>query len=669
MDNNTNRNMKRLKDEQQVRQRPGVIFGTNDEVGAFNGIFEVIANSIDEAREGYGKSIRVKVEQDNVITVEDDGRGLPMDWNAAENMYDWELALCTLYASGKYDDSQYSQSLGLNGLGLTSMQYASSFMKVYSTYGGKTRFMQFEKGKPVGKMKIADAVREGTGTMIQFQPDSEVFPALKLREIAPETFIMALRKQAMLLAGLEIVFEHYTLKSPIVMKYEGGSAEFIDSLVDKRLLPKTVEFTDTESGTDDEELYPEPYTVNMKLTFNFSRQADFGGFVEIYHNASHMFEGGKTVDGFERGFIGAFTEYAKKTGKIAKTDRFLYKDVSSILLCVATTDAPGNRTWFKNQTKGAITNPFIGNAFAQFAFNKVMFWLDNNQQLANRITQEIIINKQAREESEAVSKSAIKKMTSQISWNNKPKKFVDCSSKNVLERELYIVEGDSALGSVKFARDPKTQAIMPVRGKIINCLKEKITRVLKSDIILDLFRVLGCGMEVKSEYIQDLPKFDIMKLKWGKIIICTDADVDGFHIRTLLLCMFFVLCPSLIRQGKVYIAESPLFELTWGKGKNTVTRFAYDENEKEYYIKELVNMGAKESQIKIDRSKGLGENDPDMMHKSTMAPETRRLIRIQYPENDQEVRAYFSALLGDDIETRRELIEAYFELDDTINVE
>lgn len=669
MDNANNRGMKRLKDEQQVRQRPGVIFGTNDENGAFNGVFEVIANSVDEAREGFGKHIRINVEKDNIITVEDDGRGLPMDWNEAEQMYDWELALCTMYASGKYDDTQYSQSLGLNGLGLTSMQFASSFMDVYSTYGGKTRYMHFEKGKPIGKMQVGPAVREGTGTKIKFQPDSEVFPALKLRELTLETFIMALRKQAMLLAGLKISFMHYSLKQPIVLLYKGGSAEFIDALVEKKILPKAVEFEDVDSGTDDEELYPDKYNVNMKLTFNFSRQNDFAGFVEVYHNASHMFEGGKTVEGFERGFTTAFTEYAKKTGKLGRSDRFLYKDISSILLCVASTDAPGNRTWFKNQTKGAITNPFIGNAFAQFVFNKTMFWLDNNKALASRITEEILINKQAREESEAVSKSAIKKMTSQVSWTNKPDKFVDCSSKDTLKRELYIVEGDSALGSVKLARDPKTQAIMPVRGKIINCLKERITRVLKSEIILDLFRVLGCGMEVKSDLIQDLPKFDLLKLKWGKIIICTDADVDGFHIRTLLLCMFFVLCPSLIKNGRVYIVESPLFEITYGKGKDTLTRFAYDDKEKDYYVQELISLGAKESQIRIERSKGLGENDPDMMHVSTMSPETRRLIQVKYPDNDNEVRDYFSALLGDDIETRREIIEAYFEIAEDLNIE
>lgn len=649
------RNMKRLKDEQQVRQRPGVIFGTNDDQGAFNGVFEIIANGIDEGREGYGKSLRVTVEEGNIITVEDDGRGLPMDWNEDEQMYDWELALCTMYASGKYDDTQYSQSLGLNGLGLTSMQYASSFMDVWATYDGKTRYMHFEKGKPVGEMKVTAPVREGTGTKIKFQPDTEVFPALKVRKLTADRFLTALRKQAMLLPKYEIILNHYELKQPVRLFYENGSAEYIDNLTEKLMLPKAFEFFDSAVGTDDEELYPETYTVNMKLAFNFSREA---GLTEIYHNASHMFEGGETVAGFEKGVTAAFTDYARANGKLTKSDKFLYRDISDILLCVASSDAPGNRTWFKNQTKGAITNTFIGNAMAQFIYNKFRYWLDNNQTLATKVVTEVVNNKIAREEASEVSKSVIKKLSSQVSFGNKPKDFRDCSSKLVAERELYIVEGRSALGSVKFACNPRFQAVMPVRGKIINCLKEKLTRVLKNDIIIDLYRVLGCGMEAKSEYIEDLPEFDINKLKFGKVIICTDADIDGKHIITLLLTMFYVLSPSLLKSGKVFIAESPLYTITYKKD----VRFAFDDNEKTVILQQLTALGAKENQIKIERSKGLGENDPEMMSISTMKPETRRLIPVEYPENEEDLMTYFNALLGDDLETRRILIEEYFDL-------
>lgn len=657
--NANNRNLSRLRDEQQVRQRPGVIFGTNDKFGAFHGVSEIISNSIDEAREGYGKQIKVTVEEGDIVTIEDNGRGLPMDWNDEENMYNWELALCTMYGSGKYNDAQYNQSLGLNGLGLTAMQFASSFMEVWSTYEGKTRYMKFEKGKPIGNMQVLDAVREGTGTTIKFQPDVEVFPALKNDNLSADMFIMSLRKQAMLLSGLDIILEHYELNNPIRLLFPNGIADYIDAVSEKKMI-NTVVFEDSETGTDDEELYPERYTVNMRIAFNFSREQ---GLSEIYHNASHMFEGGVTVQGFERGITMAFTEFAKANGKMGKNDKFIFKDISDILLCVVTSDCPGNRTWFKNQTKGAITNPFVGQSVAQFAYNKFRYWLENNATVAAKVLAEVIANKVAREEGAEVSRKVINNLSKQVSFGNKPKYFRDCSSKIVSERELYIVEGRSALGSVKLACNPKFQGVIPVRGKVINCLKEKLTRVLKNDIIIDLFRVLGCGIEARSEYIEDLPKFDINKLKWGKVIICTDADIDGCHIRTLLLTMFYKLAPSLLKAGKVFIAETPLYELTYKKQ----TRFAYNEEEKAYYINELCGLGAKESQIKIERSKGLGENDPEMMAVSTMNPETRRLIPITYPENDSQLISYFNALLGDDLDSRRELIDCYFDItDDTV---
>lgn len=658
------RKMKRLKDEQQVRQRPGIIFGTNDEYGAFRGVVEVIANSIDEAREGFGKSIRVTVEEGNIITVEDDGRGLPMaDWNEEEEKYDWELALCTLYASGKLDDSQYSQSLGLNGLGLTATQYASSFMDVWSTFDEKTYYMHFEKGKPVGQLQITKPVREGTGTTIRFQPDSEVFPALKVRPFTADMFIIELRRQAMLLNGLEIILNHYSFDKSVRLYYKNGISEYIDSLTEKVMLPKTVEFFDSAVGTDDAELYPDPYTVKMRVAFNFSRGTDdmqMAGLTEIYHNASFLFEGGETVKGFEAGITAAFTDYARSAGRLAKSDRFIYKDISDVLLCVCSSDAPGNRTWFKNQTKGAVLNPFMGDSMMKFAYNKFRYWLDNNSALAQKVVSEVIANKTAREEGAEVSKKVIKSLGTAVTFGNKPKDFKDCSSKNVFERELYIVEGISALTSVKLACNPRFQAVMPVRGKIINCLKEKLTRVLNNEIIINLYRVLGCGIEAKSEYIQDLPKFDINKLNFGKIIICTDADVDGQHIRCLLITMFYILSPSLLKAGKVYIAETPLYEMTYKKE----TRFAYNENERESITKEFINMGAKESQIKIQRSKGLGENDAEMMSISTMKPESRRLVPVEYPENDADLMTYFNALLGDDLETRRILIDEYFSLVD-----
>lgn len=656
-----NRNMKRLKDEQQVRQRPAPIFGTNDEHGAFNSVNEIITNSVDEAREGYGNVINVSVAEDDVVTVEDFGRGLPMDWNEDEQMYNWELALCTLYASGKYDSAQYGQAAGLNGLGLTSTQYASDFMDVWSTYDGKTRYVHFEKGRPVGDMQVTKANTDKSSTKITFRPDPIVFPALKLRHLTADMFLKKLNSQAMLVTGLRVNFQHYELNNPVSFYYENGMPEYVDNIAgENAILGEAFYAEDEVQGTDDAELEPELYKLNMRLSFNFCRDRSL---VEVFHNGSLMFERGETVEALEDGISRAFTDVARELGKIssARNDRFLFKDIEPMLICIGSTDAPGNRTWFKNQTKGAINNPFIGSSFRQFVYNKVRRWLENGGQQANKVIGEAIINKQAREEGAEVSKKVIRNLTKNVSFSSKPKDFRDCSSKNRFERELYIVEGLSALGSVKLACNSKFQAVMPVRGKPINCLKERITRVLNNDIIIDLYRVLGCGMEINNKNLEDIPKFDINKLNWGKVIICTDADVDGMHIRCLLLTMFYILSPSLLKAGKVFIAETPLYEMTYKKE----TKFAFDENEKTMWIEYFKGLGARPEQIKIQRSKGLGENDPEMMSISTMKPETRRLIPIDFPETDAELSELndeFKALLGDDIETRRELIETYFSL-------
>ena len=650
------RNMKRLKDEQQVRQRAGVIFGTNDEHGAFHCIDELVSNSVDEARAGRCSLINVKVEDGDIVTVEDNGSGLPMHWNEDEKMYNWELALCTLYASGKYDDSQYSNALGLNGLGLTASQFASSFMDVWSTYDGKTWYMHFEKGKPKGELQILDPIVEGTGTKIRFQPDPEVFPALKSKQIGSNMYMTLLNTEAMLHDKLCIMLDHYELKQPIRFYYEKGMAEYIEKVVeDKKMLANVPDFSDKQTGVDDVDNDVTPYEVAMRVSFNFCRDKSV---VQVYHNSSLMFEGGKTVEGFEYGITKAFTDCARAMGKLGKADKFLYKDIESMLICVAESNAPGNRTWFKNQTKGAVLNPFIGQCMAQFIYNKFRYWIENNKSVSEKVINEIVVNKKAREEGAEVSKKVIRNLSKAVSFSSKPRFFRDCSTKIISQKEIYIVEGRSALTSVKLACDPEFQAMFPARGKPINCVKEKMTRVLSNDIIVDIFRVLGCGIEAESKHIEDLPKFDINKLQWGKIIICTDADVDGMHIRCLLLAMFYVLAPSLLKAGKVYIAETPLYEIIY---KDDI-RFAYSDQEKEVVLQQLRDKGANSNKIKINRSKGLGENDPDMMAVSTMNPLTRRLLQVEYPEDDSELGMYFQSLLGDDIETRKLLIDEYFDL-------
>lgn len=644
-----------LKDEQQVRQRPSVIFGTNDEYGAAHGIYEIIANAIDEARAGYGKSIKISIWNDGTVEVTDDGRGVPMGWNEVENKYNWELVFCTLYASGKYNSDNYGQSLGLNGLGATAMQYASEFMDVYSTRDGKTSYMHFEKGRPVGELKIMDPVKEGTGTTIKFKPDSSVFLNIRNMALPPEYYINLLRRQAMLHDGLEVVFWHEAINKEIRICYPNGIADFISMVCDKPIIKETASYSDSKWGTDKED--EEKYELKMRCAFTFSRDSSL---VELYHNGSHLYEGGVTLEALKFGVSKAFTDYAIDQGKLGKNDKIQYKDVESIMIFVGDTSAPGFRTYFKNQTKGAINNPFIKQTFMEFVYYSVRLWLTNGRQEAERVLGEVLANKTAREEADKVSKKVVQSLSKSIGFGNKPKKFVDCRSKIPFEREIFIVEGDSALGSCKLSRDAGFQAIMPVRGKILNCLKKDLSNILQNDIIIDLLKVFGCGIEAESKYIEGLPKFDIDKLNWGKIIICTDADLDGMQIRCLIITMIYRLCPTLLKKGKVFIAETPLFEITYGKN----TYFAYTENEKKQTLEKLEQEGANVNRVKIQRSKGLGENDPEMMSISTMAPLTRRLIPVEYPDNDEEVVSYFNALLGDDIETRRILINEYFNLTD-----
>ena len=518
-----------LKGADQVRMRPAVIFGTNDEFGAAHGIYEIIANAIDEARAGFGDTIKVSIWNDGTVEVSDDGRGVPMGWNETEQKWNWELVFCTLYASGKYDSSAYGNALGLNGLGATAMQYASEFMDVYSTRDGKTSHMHFEKGVPIGELKVGNAIKEGSGTTIKFKPDSAVFINIKNMALEPEYYINLLRRQAMLHGGLKILFFHEKVGKEIELYYPNGISDFLDAVCQKPMIKEVVSFSDKKFGTDREE--EEKYELKMRCAFTFSREASI---VELYHNGSHLYEGGVTLDALKYGMVRAFTDWAVECGKMGKSDKLTFKDIESILLFVADTSAPGHRTYFKNQTKAAINNPFIKNQFMEFIYYSVRNWLSNNKDDAGRVFSEVLANKAAREEADKVSKKVVQSLSKSMGFGNKPKKFVDCRSKLPFERELFIVEGDSALGACKLSRDAGFQAIMPVRGKIINCLKKELSTILNSDIVIDLLKVLGCGIEAESKYIENLPKFDLEKLNWGKIIICTDADLDGMQIRCLI---------------------------------------------------------------------------------------------------------------------------------------
>ena len=644
-----NDSISQLKGADRVRKRPGVIFGSDGLDGCEHAVFEILSNAIDEAREGYGDQITLTAFEDGSIAVEDFGRGCPLDWNPNEKRFNWELVFCELYAGGKYqnaDGGDYEYSLGLNGLGSCATQYASAHMDVTVWRDGNRYDLHFKKGKVVGKkgqeLQIQPSDRKKTGTTIRWLPDREVFTET---DIPADWFRDTLRKQAVVNAGV-----HFRLRLPKgklftteEFCYENGIKDYVAEIAGEGALTAPV-FIQAERRGRDREDKPE-YKVRLSAAFCFSNRVTA---LEYYHNSSWLENGGAPDKAVKSAFVSAIDAYIKKLGKYQKNETAIkFQDVQDCLVLV--TNCFSTQTSYENQTKKAINNRFIQQAMTEFFKERLEVYFIENKPEADRIADQVLVNKRSRETAERARQGMKKKLSGSIDIANRVQKFVDCRSRDPEKREIYIVEGDSALGSCKLSRDAEFQGIMPVRGKILNCLKADVVRIFKSEVITDLLKVLGCGVEVKDKHTKDLQSFDLDSLRWSKVIICTDADVDGYHIRTLILTMLYRLVPTLIREGYVYIAESPLYEIE-SKGK---TYFAYSDREKAEILGKLG--GAKAT---ISRSKGLGENDPDMMWMTTMNPATRRLIKVM-PEDAERMAAVFELLLGDDLNGRKDHIAEF----------
>ena len=638
-----NESISQLKGADRVRKRPGVIFGSDGLDGCQHAVFEILSNSIDEAREGYGKVITLTRYADKSIEVEDFGRGCPLDWNANEKRFNWELVFCELYAGGKYANNEgenYEYSLGLNGLGSCATQYSSEYMDVTVWRDGNKYELHFKKGKVLGKkgqeLTITPADRKKTGTTIKWRPDLEVFTDIDIPE---EFFKDILHRQAVVNAGVTFRFRNQNGNKFDVTEYvyENGILDYVHEIAHESPLTSPY-FISAERRGRDRADKPE-YKVKLSAAFCFSNKVKA---IEYYHNSSWLEYGGAPEKAARSAFVYAIDAYIKKIGKYQKNEsKINFQDVADCLVLV--TNCFSTQTSYENQTKKAITNRFIQEAMTDFFKEKLEVYFIENKPEADKIAEQVLVNKRSREAAEKTRQGMKKKLSGSIDIANRVQKFVDCRSRDPEQREIYIVEGDSALGACKLSRDADFQGIMPVRGKILNCLKADYVRIFKSDVITDLLKVLGCGVEVQAKGQKDLNAFDINNLRWNKVIICTDADVDGFQIRTLILTMIYRLVPTLIREGYVYIAESPLYEIEC-KGK---TYFAYSDKEKTDIVSGLG--GAKAT---INRSKGLGENDPDMMWMTTMNPETRRLIKVM-PEEAEHMSQMFDLLLGDDLAGRK----------------
>ena len=630
-----------LKGADRVRKRPAVIFGSDGLDGCCHSVFEILSNSIDEAREGYGRQINITKFEDGSIEVEDFGRGIPVDYNNNEQKYNWELVFCELYAGGKYnnaDSESYEFSLGLNGLGLCSTQYSSEYMDVDIRRDGYRYTLHFEKGENVGGLKKEKYDKKDTGTRIKWKPDIEVFTDVN---VPAEYFEDTLKRQAIVNAGVNFTLKIQNGKGfdTYEYNYKNGITDYVEEITGDKSLT-SVQTWSGESMCRDRDDKPE-YKVKMSFALTFSNKISL---TEYYHNSSWLEHGGSPDLAVKNAFVYQIDSYLKQNGKYNKNEsKIKFADVEDCLVLIGSSFS--SVTSYANQTKKAITNKGIQQAMTEFLRHKLEVYFIENPLEADKIAGQVLINKRSRESAEKTRLNIQKNLSGKMDITSRVAKFVDCRSRDKSDRELFIVEGDSALGACKQARNPNFQAIMPIRGKILNCLKADYDKIFKSEIITDLLKVLGCGVEVKSKANKELSTFDLDNLRWSKVIICTDADVDGFQIRTLVLTMLYRLTPTLIDEGKVYIAESPLYEITAKDG----VYFAYDESEKEQFLKQI------EGKFTIQRSKGLGENEPEMMNMTTMNPNTRRLIKV-LPGDAQESARMFDILLGDNLNGRKEFI-------------
>ena len=641
-ENYGNESITLLKGAERVRLRPSVIFGSDGLEGCEHAVFEIVSNAIDEAREGHGNKITVTRFLDRSIEVEDFGRGCPVDWNENEQRYNWELVFCELYAGGKYGNGEgenYEASLGMNGLGACATQYASEYFDAVIRRDGKKYTLHFEKGENVGGLQVEKADRKQTGSCFRWKPDLEVFADIN---IPAEYFTDMLKRQSVANGGVTFKFRNETEKGKFeeeIFLYENGILQYVTEMTESASITMP-QFWEAERKGRDRADMPD-YKLKITAAVCFSNSVNC---IEYYHNSSWLEHGGSPDKAVRAAFVSAFDAYIKQNNKYNKNEsKITFQDIADCLVLV--TNCFSSQASYENQTKKAVTNKFIQEAMTEFFKSRLQVYFIENKQEADRVMEQILVNKRARETAEKTKQNIKKNLTSKMDISNRVQKFVDCRSKDAEKRELYIVEGDSALGSVKLSRDAEFQGIMPVRGKILNCLKADYTRIFKSDIITDLIKVLGCGVEITGgKKAKDLSNFDLDALRWNKVIICTDADVDGFQIRTLILTMLYRLVPTLIQEGYVYIVESPLFEINH-KDK---TWFAYSNKEKDQIVAEI----GEGKKITIQRSKGLGENDPEMMWMTTMNPATRRLIKVM-PEDAEATAQMFDLLEGDNLQGRK----------------
>jgi DNA gyrase subunit B len=616
-----------LKGLEAVRKRPGMYIGSTSSRGLHHLVYEVVDNSIDEAMAGYCTRVAVVIHSDNSVMVEDDGRGIPVDIHPTEHVSGVELAMTTLHAGGKFDKDSYKVSGGLHGVGVSVVNALSEQLDVEVWRDGgrwHQSFVRGDKQKPLERMGDA----EGSGTRVTFRPDSEIFTELVYNF---ETLSSRLRELAFLNRGLKISIRDERAGDPKEeeFRYEGGLAEYVEYLRGSR------------TPVHEDVFYFEAQKPEAEIELALQYDSGFSENTHTFVNNINTHEGGTHVTGLKASLTRTINDYAKKNNLLKKADESLSgDDVREGLTCVLSVRVMEPQ--FEGQTKTKLGNSEVRGAVETAVNEHLAIWLDENPKSAKSVIEKSLQAARAREAARNARDLARKKNA--LEGGVLPGKLADCSLNDASMTEIFIVEGDSAGGSAKQGRDRSFQAILPIKGKILNVERARIDRVLGNEEIRAMITAIGAG-------IRD--DFDLDRARYHKIIIMTDADVDGAHIRTLLLTFFFRQMRELIDSGYIYIAQPPLYRIAKGREFH----YAYSEDQRTELVGRMTNGKGDETKgINIQRYKGLGEMNPDQLWNTTMDPSSRTILQVTM-DSAAEADSIFSRLMGDDVEPRREFIE------------
>ncbi|RKX39199.1 MAG: DNA topoisomerase (ATP-hydrolyzing) subunit B [Thermotogae bacterium] len=611
--------IKVLKGLQAVRLRPGMYVGSTGKRGLHHLVYEIVDNSIDEALAGYCSRIRVKLCADGSVEVEDDGRGIPVDVHQETKKSALEVVMTTLHAGGKFSKDTYKVSGGLHGVGASVVNALSEYLKIWVYRDGKIYYQEYTRGAPLEEVKVIGTTNK-TGTLVRFKPDPEIF---SVREFDADIIENRLRELAFLNSNVTIEFEDETERIKKTFHYKGGISEFVRFLTkNSKALHDVIHIMGEHNGTRVE--------VSMVYSSSYSQQ------ILSYANNIRTVDDGTHVTAFKSVITRLLNEYARSMGILKKEESFQGDDVREGLTAVISVFLKNPE--FEGQTKSRLGNEEVVEAVSKVLRSNLIDYFEANKSALKAILEKASHARRAREAARRARELARRK--SAMETASLPGKLADCVTREVEKAELFIVEGDSAGGSAKQARDRDFQAILPLRGKILNVEKSSMVKLLKNEQISDIIVAVGTGLG---------DNFDISKIRYGKIIIMTDADTDGAHIRTLLLTLFYRYMKDLIVNGKIFIAVPPLYRVSYSKN----ARYVYDDIELKEVLAEIGDR-----KVEIQRYKGLGEMNPEQLWETTMNPETRKLIRVDI-EDAEEADTLFNLLMGESVPERRSFIERH----------